>query len=194
MMNELALEKLIFQYINALEQGDFDVVTAILEQAEHDPELEEMILETNDALVVEDDISFFQETERVVQQIIQEHLPSGLRSNDELIDIPPLMVGDVVGRIQSDADAQLQIRNEAKSINQYVRQLELQIPEKLNYRSIQALFDEIGISVTKRFQRLFHETAVLLSMRREQNVAQLAATRRRREYRKSNSNKPGGDE
>ncbi len=46
----LAREKLLFRYTNALERGDFATVEAILQEAHHDAELERMIAEINAAL------------------------------------------------------------------------------------------------------------------------------------------------
>ena len=46
-------EKQLFIYIGALEQGDFDTVTRILEYTESDPELERMILDANEELINE---------------------------------------------------------------------------------------------------------------------------------------------
>lgn len=46
----LAREKLLFRYTNALERGDFATVEAILQEAQHDAELERMIAEINAAL------------------------------------------------------------------------------------------------------------------------------------------------
>lgn len=47
---KLACEKLLFRYTNALERGDFATVEAILQEAQHDTELERMIAEINAAL------------------------------------------------------------------------------------------------------------------------------------------------
>lgn len=46
---QLAREKAAFAYSTALEIGDFERVTAVLQQAEHDPILEQMLLELNEA-------------------------------------------------------------------------------------------------------------------------------------------------
>jgi LysM repeat protein len=49
-MNErLMREKLLFRYGGALERGDFETVASVLAEAEHDPILEQMILELNEA-------------------------------------------------------------------------------------------------------------------------------------------------
>ncbi|MFN8448170.1 MAG: LysM domain-containing protein [Anaerolineae bacterium] len=46
-------EQLLFHYSSALERGDFDAVADVLREAEHDPALEQMILDMNDAYAVE---------------------------------------------------------------------------------------------------------------------------------------------
>lgn len=46
---QLTREKLAFAYSTALEDGDFDTVANILEKAEQDPVLEQMLLELNEA-------------------------------------------------------------------------------------------------------------------------------------------------
>jgi hypothetical protein len=52
-MNEIQREKILYRYTNAVERGDMNTVTAILRQAEDDPELEQMILEINRELTHE---------------------------------------------------------------------------------------------------------------------------------------------
>lgn len=49
----LMREKTLFRYSGALERGDFDTVSAILQEAERDPELEQMILELNEVYQAE---------------------------------------------------------------------------------------------------------------------------------------------
>lgn len=50
----LAREKAVYQYITALEQGDIDTIAALLQQAEHDPTLEQMIMEAHEEYARED--------------------------------------------------------------------------------------------------------------------------------------------
>ncbi|GEM_PF-3137070 len=47
-------EKLTYQYTVALDEGDMDTVARVLSRAEHDPELERLILEINQALIMDD--------------------------------------------------------------------------------------------------------------------------------------------
>lgn len=50
---ELAREKSLYLYISGLERGDFDQMQAILEQAQTDPVLEQMINETHEVYIAE---------------------------------------------------------------------------------------------------------------------------------------------
>jgi len=50
---QLACEKALYQYSNALERGDFEVVSAVLKEAERDPMLERMLLEVNEVYQAE---------------------------------------------------------------------------------------------------------------------------------------------
>src|SRR6185503_9234382 len=45
---QLAREKLVFRYSSALERGDFEIISAVLREAENDPVLERMLHEIND--------------------------------------------------------------------------------------------------------------------------------------------------
>jgi hypothetical protein len=50
---QLAREKTLYRYSSALERGDFEVVSSILEEAETDPVLEQMLLEVNEVYQAE---------------------------------------------------------------------------------------------------------------------------------------------
>ena len=50
---QIAREKLLFRYSNALERGDFDMIADVLETARRDPILERMILEVHEVYVAE---------------------------------------------------------------------------------------------------------------------------------------------
>jgi RNA polymerase sigma factor (sigma-70 family) len=50
---QLDRERALYKYSSALERGDFDVISRILEKAEQDPVLERMILEVNAAYLAE---------------------------------------------------------------------------------------------------------------------------------------------
>ncbi len=56
-------EKLLFRYSSALEDGDFETVSAVLRQAQADPQLERMLLELNQAYQDEPEQAEIQEQE-----------------------------------------------------------------------------------------------------------------------------------
>src|SRR5258708_39542510 len=47
-------EKAAYRYTTALDQGDIDTIATVLQQAERDPELEQMILEIHEAYTAGD--------------------------------------------------------------------------------------------------------------------------------------------
>ena len=50
---QIKREKLLFRYHNALERGDFETLSAVLEEAQHDPILERMILEVHEVYLTD---------------------------------------------------------------------------------------------------------------------------------------------
>lgn len=179
-MTQLAREKLLYRYINAIERGDFETVAFVLQQAENDAELENMIVGVNEVLSDEYDAVAQEETAQLVRHLLEKYLPSGLGNTEDDADIPLITLSNVAERVISNDSLQSHIRKEVKSIAHQLNQTEVLLPEKFSQRTLAELFDQLGISVSNSLKKLFHETAVFLSMRREQNLAQLAATRRQR--------------
>src|SRR5262245_42055470 len=50
---QMAREKLLFRYTNALQRGDFSAIADVLEAAKKDPRLERMILEVHEVYEAE---------------------------------------------------------------------------------------------------------------------------------------------
>ena len=84
-MSHLLHEKIIYRYISALEQGDFETLTTILQQAEQDPELETMLWEVSKQYG--DEYEQLVQTSNIaaVEQLIQEHLPSAKQADMEVV-------------------------------------------------------------------------------------------------------------
>ena len=70
-------EKQLFRYISAIERGDLDQMTAMLEQAQTDPVLQKMIEETHDVYVEEDGIKIGEaelaKARNVVNSVLRAH-------------------------------------------------------------------------------------------------------------------------
>src|SRR5918911_2180642 len=86
-MTQLDREKALFLYSSALERGDFETVTLMLEEAQKDAQLERMILDMNEALGREHDEKLAAEVVLAedsvrVEQILRECVPSGAPGAD----------------------------------------------------------------------------------------------------------------
>lgn len=185
---QLARERALYQYANALERGDFEIIETILDEATRDTDLEQMIIELHETYENENQ-SIHADDAALVRELIRAHLPSGLAiCEDEVLDVPPLTVGDVCASLQTKAAIQGGDAREVKTFTEQLRQSEAPLPEELTGRRLRQLFAQLGVSVSERFQELFREAAIFLSMSREQNMARLAATRR--EPRKRSHTKP----
>lgn len=178
-------ERALYLYNSALEEGDFDTVASVLEQAQQDTVLETMLLEVEGQYRTELDQQTQAADTQLVRELLVEHLSAF--DADELTEetLPQLTVGDVVARLQSDGMLKGPIEKEISGIAQRLRQVEEPLPENLSLRGVRRLFERLGLTGGERFQRMFRETAILLSMGREQGNVRLAATRRQRELRRS---------
>lgn len=189
-LRQIKREKLLFQYSMALDRGEFETIAAILLQAEDDPELERMILDLNDVYRTDLDDAAQAEDVAIVQQLVNDHFPSELPSDTE-VEIPPLTVGDVATRIQTDTAQRGQVERETLTVTNQLRHIDALLPEDLSQRRVTQLLEQLGVSVSKKFQKLFRDTAIFLSMGREQGRARLAATRRQQQNQRRSSKKEG---
>ncbi len=180
-------EKLVWRYANALEQGDFETITWILQEAEADPVLEQMILEINDGLIEEDELVTPSSDVELVHKLILTHLPSAVSDDSEELELPPLTVAQVVSELQKEPQLWRQNQREDATALEHLKRSQEPLPEQLTERGVRQLFERVRLSVSDRFQELFRETAIFLSLGREQDIARLAATRKQREARKKGS-------
>lgn len=177
----LMREKALYRYIDALERGDFEVMARILQQAERDPELEAMIWEVQTAYLIEQEAEQQEDDILLVRQLLQKHLPSGFVVTQDVQDIPPLTVSDVVARMQVDEIVKGGLKDELQGVVQQLRPSTVPLPSNLGVQGIRDLFVQLGVRASKRIHKLFSETALFLSAGRAQGMAQLAATRRQQE-------------
>jgi hypothetical protein len=71
-------------------------------------------------------------------------------------------------------------RQEVTAVAQKLRQSTIPLPKNMGLQGVRKLFTELGIQASKQVQRLFSEAALILISQRDQNITQLAATRRQR--------------
>jgi len=176
----LAREKALYCYISAFERGDFNAMDRVLQQAMFDPLLDEMIMQAHEYYLVEEKVTLHKEDFAKVLQLVMQHLPSGIPDEDEAIDIPPLTVDDVFDTLQEDKAVQGSLKQEIQQMRSTLGQGEMPLPENLAIKNIYRFFEQLGVAMSARLQKLFREKAIFLSMARQQGIAQLAATRRQK--------------
>jgi hypothetical protein len=180
---QLAREKALYLYINAFEQGDFDKMEAVLQQAIYDPLLEEMIMEAHEYYLAEENVKLREEDFAKILDLVVRYLPSAIPDEEEAIVIPRLTIGDVFTKLQEDKDVQRSVKQEVRQVNAKIMQPDLPLPENLAKKNVYRLFEQLGVVVSEKLQKLFREKAIFLSMARQQGIAQLAATRRQKTQR-----------
>lgn len=195
-MNENAVrqyerEKALFKYSSALERGDFETVATVLRDAESDPTLERMILEANEVYCTEQEVVMTEVDATLVRDLVQKYLPSAATSEEEM-ELPPITVSDVVARMQSDARLKTHVEREPKAVLERLRQAEVPLPENLSQRGVRELFQSLGLSLNQQFQKIFRDTAIFLSLGRQQGMARLAATRRQQKQGRGTSKREEG--
>ena len=177
----LMREKALFAYMDAYERGDFDTMSRVLQQAEQDLELGDLIWNVLAAYQAEEEEERRENDVVLVRQLLRQHLPSGWDAVPDVEDIPPLTVSDVIARMQADEAVKGSVKQELNTVVQQLRQSTVPLPANLGLHGIRALFSHLGLRVSKQLQKVFSETALFLTAGREQGMAHLAATRRQRE-------------
>jgi hypothetical protein len=184
-------EKMLLRYIVTLDKGDFETIAAILQLAETDAELEQMILEINDVYAAEIEEAAHAQDAAVVRELLHTHILSALP--ESATEPPPLTVGHVIARIHADAAQRGKVEREALAATRHHQTSDTPLPADLSVRGVSHLLQQLGIEVGRRFQDLFRETAILMRMGRNQGMARLAATRHQQEAR-SKPSKPSNSE
>lgn len=177
----LAREKTLHRYMDAFERNDFEVMSQVLAQAEQDPSLETLIWEVHTAYAAEEEYEQREHEVEQVQQLLHQHVPSGLETPLTLEEMPPLTVSDVVARMQADEAVRGSVKQELQSVAQRLRQVNQALPEQVGLHGVRRLFAQLGVQTSKQLQKLFSQTALFLTSGRQQGMAQLAATRRQHE-------------
>jgi hypothetical protein len=176
-------EKLLHQYMDALQVGDFEQVMQILRIAEQNPELENLIWDVHTAYVVEVEREQRERRGEGVQQLLPTPAPSawGASAREE---IPSLTVGDVIARMQADKATEALFKGEFMQIAQQLRRSSQPLPVGLGLHGVRKLLLQLGVPTNKQFEKHFSQTALFLLDGRQQERDQLAAARKQAEHKR----------
>lgn len=167
-------EKLIYRYVQAMDHGDAEEITAVLEAALDDPELDRIITEIDLAYQEEEQLTPIAQDAELVRKLIREHLPSAFEVEET--EDKPLTVGDVAARLQVDR----RVPSGDQEANHLLLGSSVPLPIWLNARAIKKLATDLGVTASERFWQAFRDTAIMLGMSRPHNQAQLLAAREER--------------
>jgi DNA-binding phage protein len=189
--SSLLREKLIYQYVTALDEGDLDAIAPVLEAALEDPELEQAITEINLAYQEEEGIAPTADDARLVRELLRKHLTSAFETPVETSK--PLTVGDVASRLRDESKLSPEDRHIVESLLDFT----VELPASLGMPAVKKLGDELGIKASDRFWQAFRTKAIFMRMGRShekaQDQTQLAAAREavaRRNTRKKQNQTP----
>ncbi|MEA5573850.1 hypothetical protein [Calothrix sp. UHCC 0171] len=169
-------EKAIHLYVQALDEGDMEVVAQILDIACDDLELEQIITEINLAYQEEEQITPIATDAEQVRNLLRKHFKSAFET--EVSNPKPLTVGEVAARLQADRRI-LPTDDEA---NRILIGSSVLIPKCLSLQVIEELAAQLGIKTSQSFWRTFRDTAIMLAMGRSHSQAQLAAREEKARY------------
>lgn len=183
LLRQRVREQAVHRYTSALERGDFETVATVLAEAEHDAELERMIVEVNEVLEDEHEAAAAEHDAAQVQALLHEHLPSGFPPDEE-VELPPLTIAAVVARMSEDAAQHGQMTQELAALMRRLAAESRPMPEELSLGAVRQLFSELELSASAALVKQFRAAAIYLAEGREQGQAYQAAARRQREMRR----------
>ncbi len=170
-------EQLIYRYIRALDSNDPDFVDFVLEAAEEDPELDQLISEVNQALHDEMGLGPLAAEASIVHDLLRRHLPSGFSQPQH--EAPPLTVGEVATRMLNDRRLTLIDREGCRSL----QGSQEPVPGQLSRQTVIDLAARLEPAnpLTERGWNAFRDAAIMAFMGRGRQQAHLAAARQARE-------------
>lgn len=178
-MNERAngnLDRLLLQYVDALDTEDWSTYAAIWRQAETDRELEAALYELHQGFVEEyaGDAGRANDAD-TVRRLLEEHFAE--RPPEDDAD-RPLTVGDVAARLQADWTAGSVRMTEADRVaNEQLIGSTEPLPEQLKQSVLDTWRHRLSISASKEYWRQFRQAAIRLMMARSHQQTRLAAAR-----------------
>ena len=177
------LERSIIRYVRAMDAGDLDEIVAVLQIAETDAALDRIISEINSAYADELGLSPVSIESSQVRSLLQEHFPSTFSETDE---IPPLTVSEVTARLF----AERLVSPSDQEDSQKLLHSHIPLPAWLSLPEIRKLSQQLQVTVSDQFLKVFRDAAIQMSMGRGQ--AQMAATRRKNTRRRSQNENSSG--
>jgi hypothetical protein len=169
------LERAVERYVRAVDDGDLDAISAVLEEAVESPELDRVIAEINLALQDEEQLAPLSSTANLVRDLVRQHFHSAFGSKE---DLSPVTVGEVAARLQVERT----VPSSDQLVNNSLLGNLAPVPTWLGIKEVRQLASDLGVAASEKYWRLFRDTAIMLGMRHSHYQAQLAAREERSQY------------
>ncbi|MBW3600905.1 MAG: hypothetical protein KY475_27015 [Planctomycetes bacterium] len=172
------IERLLLEYLDALEIQDWDAYGEIWRQAETDRELETALRELHEGLLAEHAGPAGREQDaEAIRLLAAEHFPQ--RPEAEEQDELPLTAGDVAARLRADlASGAVRLRDADRQANDRLLGDATLIPDQLKQSVLDAWCARLNVHASREYWRMFRQAALRLVMARSHRQSRMAAARR----------------
>jgi Zn-dependent peptidase ImmA (M78 family) len=178
---EEARTQTLFRYIRALDQGDEDAITQVLEAALRDPELDRLLGEVNLAFCEEGGLSPVGAEVELVRHLLRRHFASAF---EEPETDAPLMVADVAAKLHADWRGSAGVTRADRDTARQLLSVDLPVPATLSRSRLdelsQILSSCLSNPASARFWHKFKNAAISLRLRGTTPQGQLALARESR--------------
>jgi DNA-binding phage protein len=162
-------ERMIFQYVEALDMGDMDRVAAVLGAAVDDSELGRLISEVNLAYQEEKGLTPTASDAKLVRDLLHKHFGSAFE--DPQVETVPFEVRHVADRLERDPRVPLADRE----ANSFLRSVRVKLPRRLDRWEMERLKNDLNVEASQRYWRQFRDAAIMMEIGRANSLGRLAA-------------------
>ena len=173
-------QETVFRYCRALDRGDEDTLSQILEAALRDPELDRLLSEVNLAFCEEGGVSPVGAEVELVRHLLRRHFSSAFEEPDDT----PLTVADVAAKLHADWRGSAGVTRADRETARQLLSADLPLPATLSRPRLeeltQSLSARLNAPASARFWQKFKNAAIALRLRATTPQSQLALAREER--------------
>jgi hypothetical protein len=170
------IDRLLLQYLDALDRQDWDTFGDIWKRAETDAELEQALREVHQAIIEEhNEGGDWDADAEAVAGLAVLHFPERPPETGEDLQ-RPLTAGDVAGRLAADlVSGTVRMTDVDRAANARLQGDPTPLPARLKQSAIEQWSAALPVQAGGTYWRTFRETALQLAMARAQSQTRLAA-------------------
>src|SRR4051812_27711951 len=167
-------ELAVARYVWALDEGDLDALTVVLQEAEIDALLDDQLAGVTEALHAEAGLPPAVDQARLVRRLLRQHLPSAFPSDEE--PTAPT-VGDAARQLQADLAAGPTLAPADAQAHARLLASDAPLPVPVTATAVQRIAGALGVAASPRYWERFRRAAVVVAVSQQRGMVQLAAAR-----------------